>query len=96
MIITKQWIHDHKTPAGGWNRKQMTAIGFKWPPPKGWIKAVSGVDISDEVRKRFEAESDKSKAKESLEDRVIRLEAQIKRTYSVLKLLTEIIDDSQE
>jgi len=43
MVITNEQIEASKTPAGGWNRKQLNAWGVPWPPPKGWKgKLVAG------------------------------------------------------
>jgi hypothetical protein len=57
MLITAEWIHKHKTPRGGWTRKQLQAIGVNWPPEKGWIERCRGREISDQQRQTFMAES---------------------------------------
>jgi len=84
MIITKQWIHDHKTPAGGWNRKQMTAIGVSWPQPRGWINDVVGMDICTSSQLRFEFQSGSYKQKESLEDRIRELEKRLCQLENII------------
>jgi len=58
MIVTRQWIHDHSTPAGGWNRKQIEALGLKWPAPKGWIKRLEGTEINGIAKAAFEIQSE--------------------------------------
>jgi hypothetical protein len=30
----------------GWKQSQMEALGIKWPPRKGWIKKLTGKQIS--------------------------------------------------
>jgi len=83
MLITKDWIHAHKTPAGGWNRKQMTAIGVRWPQPKGWMNEAVGKELCEINRLRFESHSKSPPAKESLEDRLSKLEAKLRRFESI-------------
>ena len=55
--ITREWIHAHKTPRGGWTSAQLAVIGVAWPPTSGWVTQASGIVISDEQRARFEAYS---------------------------------------
>ena len=40
MKIDPEFIHSHKTPRGGWNAKQLAALGVRWPPKHGWIDRV--------------------------------------------------------
>jgi len=42
MIITKDYLDRHKTPKGAYTKRQIEALGFKWPPRKGWKKIVIG------------------------------------------------------
>ena len=46
IIIIKEFIESNKTARGGWNRKQIEAIGLTWPPTKGWKRSVIGNCIS--------------------------------------------------
>jgi hypothetical protein len=46
VLITKEFIESNKTAKGGWNKKQIEAIGLIWPPRKGWKKSVIGDCIS--------------------------------------------------
>lgn len=55
MIVTKTWVHAHKTVRGGWTKKQLAVLGVPWPPPKGWLKAVVGTQITESQRIEFEA-----------------------------------------
>lgn len=57
MMITKEWIHAHKTPAGAWNRKQIEALGLTWPARKGWQKRLEGTEISFDKQIIFEIHS---------------------------------------
>ena len=54
MIVTKDWIEQFQTPGGGWTKKQLEAIGVKWPPAKGWKDRVNGSFISDKDAVLFE------------------------------------------
>lgn len=60
MIITKQWIyehktaHEHKTAGGAWNRKQIEALGLKWPLHRGWINTLIATEITDKQKEEFE------------------------------------------
>ena len=46
LIVTKQFLDAHKTKSGGYNRRQLEAIGVKWPPGKGWKSAVIGLNVT--------------------------------------------------
>ena len=48
MKLTREIIEQHKTEKGGWTRAQLQAIGVGWPPPRGWVQAVIGREISAE------------------------------------------------
>jgi hypothetical protein len=58
MIITKEWIHAHRTPAGAWNRKQIEALGLEYPARKGWIGKLVGTEIAELAKAAFEIHSD--------------------------------------
>lgn len=80
MLITKQWIHAHHTPAGAWNRKQIEALGLSWPAKKGWIKELEGTEISAARQLLFEHHT-KSSAKnptyKELKEKVVAIEAKL-------------------
>ena len=53
-IISEDWIHHYKSDAGGWNRRQLKAIGILWPPCRGWLKWVVGKQIIHKNARVFE------------------------------------------
>jgi hypothetical protein len=55
MIVTNEWIEEHKTTNGGWNKPQLEAIGIAWPPVKGWKLSVIGKQITERQRIQFES-----------------------------------------
>ena len=85
MIITKDWIHAHKTPAGAWNSSQLKALGIKWPAKKGWQNGLVGTEITDAQQQAFESHAT-SKPKlskiESMELRLSALEKIVKQLTS--------------
>ncbi len=48
MKLTREMIEQHKTAKGGWTRAQLQAIGVGWPPPRGWLQAAIGREVSAE------------------------------------------------
>lgn len=54
MIITREYVHAHRTAAGGWTKAQLAALGVSWPPTKGWLTAIIGLEITDDQAMRFE------------------------------------------
>jgi hypothetical protein len=57
MLITKDWINEHKTKNGAWTKKQIESLGLVWPPSKGWPKSLVGTEITAEAAERFESGS---------------------------------------
>ena len=57
MKITRDWIMQHRTARGAWTRKQLEAIGVRWPPQRGWVGLSSGQEITADQQARFEAEA---------------------------------------
>ena len=55
MLITKQYLDEHKTSKGGYTRAQLHAIEVDWPPVKGWKKEVIGQQLTAEQAEAFEA-----------------------------------------
>lgn len=41
MKLTRAQIENGRTPKGGFTRKQLAAWGVPWPPPSGWIDALT-------------------------------------------------------
>ena len=54
MIVTKEYLNKNKTSKGGWNKKQLNALGIVWPPTKGWKKRAIGSVLTDEKARAFE------------------------------------------
>lgn len=52
--VTKFWIKAYQSGNGGWNKKQLAAIGVDWPPQSGWIDSVTGKLITEEKKREFE------------------------------------------
>lgn len=42
-----------RSSAGGYNRKQLAAIGVEWPPQKGWLKDLIGKEIESSSYQAF-------------------------------------------
>jgi hypothetical protein len=53
ITITREFIHSHKTEAGGWTRDQLNVLGVEWPPKKGWLSGSVGKEITEEEARRF-------------------------------------------
>jgi len=43
----------YRTPAGLWRKVQLEALGLGWPPEKGWIKRVVGMELTEEQFNQF-------------------------------------------
>lgn len=52
-FITRELIREGQSLAGGWNRKQVEALGLEWPPKHGWQHRLLGNEISDQNAARF-------------------------------------------
>lgn len=68
MIITKEWIKAHTTPAGSWNRKQIEALGLTYPPRKGWMKRLEGTEIGIAKQLLFEHHAKSPQSKPTYND----------------------------
>jgi hypothetical protein len=53
MIVTKDFILDNKTAAGGWTFSQLAILGAGWPPKKGWMDRVVGAELPDDAAQKF-------------------------------------------
>lgn len=51
--ITRDFIMAGRLNGGGWNAGQLSRLGIRWPPRRGWIDRVVGRAISAEDAKRF-------------------------------------------
>ena len=61
FIITKEWIMNNRTKRGAWTKKQIEALGLKWPATQGWINDLVGDVISSHDARSFEEGKDKIK-----------------------------------
>ena len=52
--VTIDYINKHKTEKGAWTRKQILALGIKWPPKSGWKQELDGTYITQEKAREFE------------------------------------------
>jgi 5-methylcytosine-specific restriction endonuclease McrA len=57
MIVTKEWLVKYRSPNGSYFAAQIKALGFNYPPQKGWLKDAIGLDITENQQKIFEAGS---------------------------------------
>lgn len=55
MIITKEWLVKYRSPRGAYFAAQIKALGFDYPPQKGWLKNAIGIEITEDQQKIFEA-----------------------------------------
>ena len=48
IILTRENLHELSGSPGkcGFTRKQVEALGFSWPPKKGWLSSLIGKEIS--------------------------------------------------
>lgn len=44
-MITNEMIEAGKSEIGGWNRRQVEAIGMKWPLTQGWKFRIIGTTV---------------------------------------------------
>jgi hypothetical protein len=52
-IITREFLQEGRSPAGGWNKKQIELLRLKWPVCRGWQSSVIGKTISLATAERF-------------------------------------------
>ena len=45
VIVTNEIIEAGKSGMGGWNRRQVEAIGMKWPLTQGWKFRIIGTTV---------------------------------------------------
>lgn len=54
IILTSEMLHDASTCGyNGFTAKQLSVFGIKWPPKKGWLKALVGTTIMASEYRRF-------------------------------------------
>lgn len=75
---TKEEIERHLTPAGGYLRKDLAAMGVTWPPMKGWKERLMRGEDPNQGMPLPECEhSDKSR--HELLEIIIKQQAEIDR-----------------
>lgn len=57
FTITYEWLESYRTVRGGYNRKQVEALGVQWPLVKGWKSAMVGKTVEERAARRFEEAS---------------------------------------
>lgn len=50
---SQQFLIDGKSERGGWNARQLAAVGIKWPPAPGWRERFRVEGLSDAQKKLF-------------------------------------------
>lgn len=56
MKITEAWLKEHAVYSGmghTWTRAQIESLGIAYPPKRGWVGRLCGVEISDDMANRF-------------------------------------------
>ncbi len=53
MRLTREFMLSARSPAGGWNHKQLKVLGIKWPPRKGWLHRLEGKEITLEQAQKL-------------------------------------------
>ena len=92
MIITKEWLNKHKSPKGGWSKRQLEVLGIRWPAIKGWQKILIGKELKPEQRKVFEngatSRGSRDKTKE-LQQQIIGLNKKIVELQAIIDFRNE-------
>lgn len=55
--VTKEWLKRNTTGKNGYRATQIRALGYSYPPPKGWLRNIVGKEITLAQRDAFEAGS---------------------------------------
>jgi hypothetical protein len=53
MKVARRFIMDGQSDRKGWNRRQTTLLGLKWPLESGWIDRTIGLEITDDAAAEF-------------------------------------------
>jgi hypothetical protein len=53
FFVTKEWLFAYSNQ-GAWTRAQIEALGFDYPPEKGWLKIAVGMTIGPDQKRDFE------------------------------------------
>lgn len=52
-IVTLKILTENRSARGGYTKDQLAALGVSWPPKKGWLKKMIGMEISQDELDRF-------------------------------------------
>jgi 5-methylcytosine-specific restriction endonuclease McrA len=55
FTVTRKWLSENTTRKGGYLAVQIHALGYSYPPPKGWLKQIVGKQITFSQRDAFAA-----------------------------------------
>jgi hypothetical protein len=64
VTITYEYLNKYKTPKGGYNRKQVEALGLSWPLVSGWKGELIGKVLTAEKANIFESAAKKPNKKQ--------------------------------
>lgn len=83
--ITNEWLVNYRTEGGGYNKKQLNALGIEWPPTVGWKTSLVGKDVPIAKAKEFENLANKSKPQEKQweDDEILQLLKRIQKNMSI-------------
>lgn len=57
VVITLDYLDRNRTPKGGYNKKQVEALGLSWPLVSGWKNELVGKVLNAEQANAFEQAS---------------------------------------
>ena len=53
MVITKDYLLTNRTKRQAWTKRQLNILGVDYPPRKGWMNDLEGIEITEEQHKAF-------------------------------------------
>jgi hypothetical protein len=54
MKLTQELLMLYRTPRRSWTKVQLEALGLvRWPPEKGWMQRVLGMELTEEQWLQF-------------------------------------------
>lgn len=62
MKLTHDHLMQYRTPKGAWLKVQLQALGLTWPPQRGWMKQVVGMELTEQQWQQFTGENPKQEA----------------------------------
>lgn len=49
LKVSKEFMQLAASGEGGWNKAQLALLGVSWPPQKGWMTKIIGLDVPEDV-----------------------------------------------